>query len=264
VNVIPVRIHIIGTAVRTTRLEEVGHPDETVRGRGSARSSESVTLGCQRLDITVPSGDSIGDRGISLRWFVDFVHTECELSITGLGVLDESVDTVLVKTPEHDADGKTRVLHRVRDGGGPKMEHYDIRGSYEERYPRVVTKSPSDGEFSPARRGRGGCVGWACAGGAGARCGRRWRGRVVTPLGRWVGRQRSGRARGRGARGRIARERRARGRVAGSRPGLAGIALLLLLGNSVVVGELPSQVVVRLDGEGKGLGGSERTEEDSE
>jgi hypothetical protein len=262
VYVVPVRGHLEGAAFRTTRLEEVGHPDEAVRGGGSTRGSESVTLGCQWLDITVPSRDSIRDGGISLRWFVDFVHTVCELSITGLGILDESVDTVLVKTPEHDADGNTRVLHRVGDGSGPKMEHYDITGSYKERYPRVITHSPSNGEFSCARRGRRRCIGWAGAGGASARCGcgRRWRGgRVVAPLGRWVGRQRSERARGRGA-----RERRARGRGAGSRPGLAGIALLLLLDNPLMVGELPSQVMVRLNGERKGLGGSERTEEDSE
>ena len=56
----------------------------------------------------------------------------------------------------------------------------------------------------------------------------------------------------------------ARGRVAGIGPGLAIITLLLLLGNSVVVGVLPGQIVVPLDRDGGGLVGSERADEENE
>lgn len=180
------------------------------------------------------------------------VETEHHVSVTGLGVLEESGDMVLVGTPEHDAGGNAGILDCIRNNGGPHMEHLDAGGRGEEGDPRVITHSPSDGELSGTRGGRGGrSVSWAGAWRAGA--GRARRGSVVRSvavgLDRWVRWLGIGSARRGGA---------------GSWPGLAVVPLLLLLGNSVVVREMPGHIVVCAHRDRKGLGGSERTEEDGE
>lgn len=74
-------------------------------------------------------------------------------SITGLGVLNETLDVACGRIPKHDAGGETRVLDRVRDLVGPEMEHYDVFRSKEDRDPWVITHSPSNGELSGTRGG---------------------------------------------------------------------------------------------------------------
>ena len=151
--------------------------------------------------------------------------------ITGLSELDEVVDLILAGTPKHDADGEASGLDQVGDLSGPKMDHLDTLGGGDEQKPLVVAHSPSNGEFARA----GGSVGWGLGLDAvGRRGGARLGGVVVLDRGR-AGRPGGG----------------------AGRPGLASLGTTLLLGNAVVVGDVPSQVV-RPDGDGEGLRGSER------
>jgi len=167
--VIPMRGYLINMATRAL-LHEAGHPIEAIRGGGSARAPENVTLVCERLDICAPCRDAIRDGHVRLGWFVDLVETKYMASITGLGVLEEIVDTVLVSTPEHDADRDTRVLDSVRNDDVPKMEHLDTGGRCQKGYSRVIAHSPSNSELSRTRRGRRGWgIRWGGVGRAGAR-----------------------------------------------------------------------------------------------
>jgi len=115
-------------AVSAALLDEADHPIHAVRGGGSARGSKNVTLICERPDIRIPSRNSIGDRGVTLGYFVNLVETVCAGGIPSHGVLDESVDIGLVGIPEHDADGKTTVHDQVRDCCVPKMDYYGTPG----------------------------------------------------------------------------------------------------------------------------------------
>jgi len=152
--------------------------------------------------------------------------------IAGLSELDEAVDPILAGTPEHDADGDASGLDCVWDLSSPNMEHLDTLGGGKERNPLVVAHSPSNRELP----GTGGGVGRGLGLDAiGRRGGRRRLGGVVVLDGS-VGRLRGGRA---------------------GRPRPASLVTTLLLGEAVVVGDVPSQVVGP-DGDSESLGGNER------
>jgi len=125
-DVVPVNWHLVNATVSTARLEEAGDPIEAIGGGGSARASKSISRGSKRLDVAVPGGNSVGDRSVTLGWLVDLIHTVSVGSITGLGVLNESLYVARGGIPKHDADGEAGVLDGVGDGGGPEMEHYDV------------------------------------------------------------------------------------------------------------------------------------------
>lgn len=200
--IVPVHGHLIDATVRAALLEEIDHPSHAIRSRSGAWSSKSVTLASERFEILVPSVDGSGDIHVSLRYFVDpegvdsrdesssnhvyvLIETICIASITGLGVLEEGVDMVIVSAPEHDADRKTRVLDCVWNDSIPKMEHTGTLGSDKEGDPRIITHSPSDSELSATGRSSRG-IGWT-GGGSGARRGQRGRiGRRRITLGRGV------------------------------------------------------------------------------
>jgi len=256
-DVVPVNGHLIDVAVTAALVKEVGHPGIAIGGRGGRGASESVTLVGERPDVLIPSTDSIADRGVSLGWLVDLVETEDVRSITRLSEAKETIDLVLGGTPEHDADGDASILDCGRDLRIPKMEHLDSRGGGKEGDPLVIAHSPSDSELSRAAGSVGSRLG---RNGLGRLSGRRGGGRVV--LGGIV----VGRAvvvLGGSAVGGIGLGSASWLRGAACVPGLASLGTTLLLGDAVVVGELPGQVV-RLDREGKGLGRSERAEDDSE
>jgi hypothetical protein len=169
------------------------------------------------------------------------------VGIPGLGFGNEIADSFWGSIPEHDAATNAGILDGLGDVRGPKMEHFDTGGSDEEADPRVIFHSPGDGEFS-ARvicGGRRGSIGRSGSGSGGRRSGIV---DVIVALGGGVGRLRSWNS-GRGETGRG--------------PGLAVTTLLLLLGNTMMVGNVPSDVVT-LNSESEGLGGSERAQEDSE
>jgi len=176
------------------------------------------------------------------------VETKGVGSITRLSEIDKFVDLVLFETPEHNADRNASIPDCRRDLRVPKVEHRDALGIFEESNPRVVRHGPSNTKLP----GTGGSVGRRC--GFNARGGRG---------GRRGGRQ-----------GRVALWGVALGRVilagkacwvwgGAGRVGLASLRTTLLLGNTVVVRKLPSQVVGRYR-DSKGLGGSEGEEKDSE
>ena len=156
--------------------------------------------------------------------------------IARLSELDEVVDLILGGTPEHDADRDASGLDCVRDLSSPKMEHLDTLGGGDERNTLVVAHSPSNREFPGTGGGVGRGLGLDAVGrGGGGGGGARRLGGVVA-LDRSAGRLRARRA---------------------GRPRPASLGTTLLLGEAVVVGDVPSQVV-GLDGESEGVGGSER------
>jgi len=178
------------------------------------------------------------------------VEAEDMGSITGLSELEESIDLVLAGTPEHDTDGNTSVLDRGRNFRVPKVKHLDAGRSGEERNPLVIAHGPSDGELSSTAGSVGRGLGFNGVGRLSSRRGRRQRrgkdilrgitGGLVLGSASWFG-----------------------GGGGGGIPRLASLGGALLLDNTVVVGKVPGQVV-RPHREGKGLGRSERAEEDSE
>ena len=70
-DVVPVNGHLVDVAIVTALLEETGNPIEAVGRRGGAGASEGVTAVGERPDVTVPSGNSVRDGGVSLAGFVD-------------------------------------------------------------------------------------------------------------------------------------------------------------------------------------------------
>jgi len=127
-HIIPMEGNLVDMAVTAALGNEVVHPREAVRGGCSARASKSVTLSCERSDVLVPTADSITDGHVSLVVLIDLIESVCVGSVTGLGFIEPVSDTVGGETPEHDADGDTRVLDGVRNGCLPKMEYLDTRG----------------------------------------------------------------------------------------------------------------------------------------
>jgi hypothetical protein len=248
--------HFIDMAVTAASVEEVGHPRKAVGSRGGGRASKSVTLVGKRPEVLVPNTDSRGRISLGLRAFIDLVETKGVGSITGLSELDKTVDLVFSSAPEHDTDGNASVLDRGGNLRVPKMEHLDALGSGEKSNPLVIAHSPGNSELS----GTGGSVGRRlCLNGFG-RIGSRRENDVLRGIG--LGRVVLRRVRVLGGVGVLRRL----GSIVGwfGRLGLASLLVTtLLLGNSVMVREVPSQMV-RLDRNREGLGGSERTEEDSE
>lgn len=156
--------------------------------------------------------------------------------IAGLSELNKAVDPILGGTPEHDADGDAGGLYCVRDLSSPEMEHLDTLGGGDERNALVVAHGPSDRELSGTGGGVGRGFGLDAVGRRGGRRGGRGGLRGVVVLdgsGGWL-----------------------RGRRAG-RPRLASLVTTLLLGEAVVVGDVPGQVIGP-DGDGERAGGSER------
>ena len=132
--IIPMRGNLVDMAVVTALRNKAGHPVETVRSGSSARASKRVALVCERPDVLIPTADSIANRHVSLVVLVDpgevtvelnerigarllhiLVETVCVGSVTGLCFVEPGSDTVGGETPEHDADGNTRVLDGVRN-----------------------------------------------------------------------------------------------------------------------------------------------------
>ena len=70
-DVIPVDSHLVHVAVAAALVEEVGHPGETVGGRGRDGASKSVTLVGKGPKVLVPDADGIIRACLSLGVFVD-------------------------------------------------------------------------------------------------------------------------------------------------------------------------------------------------
>ena len=158
--------------------------------------------------------------------------------ITRLSSLEEIGDRFWSEIMEHDAEGNVNAIERREFLRVPKVDNPGA-GTYEETDPLVVPQSPRKSELS---RTCGGVV----------------RSRDFSILGRLGGR------RGRLALGRVTTVGSACWFGSGAgRPGLATRLITLLLGDAVMVRKLSSQVI-RLYGDRKGLGRSEREEKDNE
>jgi len=147
--------------------------------------------------------------------------------IAGFSELDKVVDLILGGAPEHDADGDASGLDCIRDLSGPKVEHLDTLGGGKKGNPLVVAHSPSNRELPRTGGGVGRGLGLDGVGRRGSRC--LW---GVVALDGSAGRLRGGSA------GWL------RGGIAGGgRPRLASLVSTLLLGEAVVVWDVPSHVV---------------------
>jgi hypothetical protein len=265
-DVVPVDQHLVNVTVIAALLEEILHPCIAVGVRAGGRASEGVALAGKRHNVLTPSRDSSGNVHVGLPGFIDpeksgsiqgdewkpgrlyvLVETHGMGSIAGFGVLGPIVDPVLSVTPEHDAGGNATLLNNTGDHGSPKVDHRDTVGRDDHSESRVFAHSPSNSELSGTTwggRGLNGC----------RRRGARWR---KVDLGRVGGSVDLGRAGGSVLRGTASGSRRGRGL------GLASLVSTLLLGNAVMVRKFPGQMVW-LYRESKGLGWSERAEENSE
>jgi len=160
-------------------------------------------------------------------------------SIILLNDREEVFDCVWARIVEHDTEGNATILDYLRNPCAPKVDHHGV--IFEEINPRVLAYTPSNSELCGTGAGVLG-VGYGIPGRPGGRQGNVDLGRVgLAGAGStcWFG---SG----------------------AGRLGLASCVItLLLLGDAVVVRNLSSQVV-RLYGNRKAPGWSEREEKDGE
>jgi hypothetical protein len=64
---------IIDMAI-TALVEKVGHPVKAVWSGGGARAPKRVTTVDERVEVSAPSTDGVGDGGVTLSDFVDPVE----------------------------------------------------------------------------------------------------------------------------------------------------------------------------------------------